>query len=320
MYAPEPAVLLIRRFEFDDLLRREAIRCGARFHARFEISQVHTDGSGVTIRSRSGAHLRGTTLIAADGVNSVVAKRLGINVRWGKQSLALDLMEETSTEILRPTDPDVLWVSYAHGGLDGYAYIFPKTNHVNVGIGCLLSRFQDNAEARPYQLQARLVRDLTNQGQLVGRSDPGNFTPFLIPVGGPLRKPHQGRVLVAGDAAGFVNAFTAEGIYYAMVSGELAGRAVTLGKTMPEAVRVYDRLWRRELWPELRDSVLIQKYLFADRRRVDRVVRSGAASTTIRDLLLGYVQGHVSYAGLRRRVLCRSPRLLLSTLRTTFGI
>ena len=44
----------------------------------------------------------------------------------------------------------------------------------------------------------------------------------MIPVGGPLRRPGRGRVLLAGDAGGFVNGFTAEGIYYAMVSGDLA--------------------------------------------------------------------------------------------------
>ena len=53
-----------------------------------------------------------------------------------------------------------------------------------------------------------------------------NFTPFIIPVGGPLRRPGRGRVLLAGDAGGFVNGFTAEGIYYAMVIGELAARAI----------------------------------------------------------------------------------------------
>ena len=46
-----------------------------------------------------------------------------------------------------------------------------------------------------------------------------NFTPALIPIGGPLRTPGRGRVLLAGDAGGFVNAVTAEGIYYAMVYG-----------------------------------------------------------------------------------------------------
>ncbi len=61
---------------------------------------------------------------------------------------------------------------------------------------------------------------------LHGRSDRQCFTPFLIPVGGPLPRAWHGRILFAGDAGGFVNAITAEGIYYAMASGELAGRAI----------------------------------------------------------------------------------------------
>ena len=58
---------------------------------------------------------------------------------------------------LRAADPDVLWVAYAHDGLDGYAYVFPKVHHVNTGVGCLLSHFDEAVDARPYELQKRLV-------------------------------------------------------------------------------------------------------------------------------------------------------------------
>jgi 3-dehydroquinate synthase len=47
-----------------------------------------------------------------------------------------------------------------------------------------------------------------------------------VPVGGPVKTTATKRVLLAGDAGGFVNGITAEGIYYAMVSGELAADAV----------------------------------------------------------------------------------------------
>ena len=90
-------------------------------------------------------------------------------------------------------------------------------------------------------------------------------------------------MLLAGDAGGFVNGFTAEGIYYAMVSGELAGNAVAAaargdmgslawrrGGSVGDAVRAGLRTTRSA--PELRDSVLIQRYLFADRRRIARVI------------------------------------------------
>ena len=81
-------------------------------------------------------------------------------------------------------------------------------------------------------------------------------------------------MLFAGDAGGFVNGITAEGIYYAMVSGDLAARAL-LGAG-PSA---YERLWTREIGGELRDAVLVQRDLLttprADRspRRRQRAAR-----------------------------------------------
>ena len=75
-------------------------------------------------------------------------------------------------------------------------------------------------------MQQRFVADLRRRGIVEGESSRADFTPFQIPVGGPIAQTWRGRVLVAGDAGGFVNAYTAEGIYYAMVSGELAGRAI----------------------------------------------------------------------------------------------
>ena len=60
------------------------------------------------------------------------------------------------------------------------------------------------------------------RGMMDGESRRDHFTPFLIPIGGPLRRTADRRVLLAGDAGGFVNGFSAEGIYYAMVTGDLA--------------------------------------------------------------------------------------------------
>ena len=135
-------MLLIRRIEFDHALVRAAVEAGARLEEGFEITQVDADDDAVTLKSRDGRRLRAPMVIAADGVHSVIAKRLGVNARWPRTSIAIDMMEETPVETLRADRPDVLWVAYAYNGLDGYAYIFPKTRHVNVGIGCLLSHFK----------------------------------------------------------------------------------------------------------------------------------------------------------------------------------
>jgi flavin-dependent dehydrogenase len=156
-----------------------------------------------------------------------------------------------------------------------------------------------------------------------GASQRGHFTPFLIPIGGPLRRTAQGRVLLAGDAGGFVNGFSAEGIYYAMVTGDLAAQAilsagrefVSAGRRpdgrVPAAVRrAYTRAWRREIGGELRDSVFIQKYLFHHPARMDRVVRVARTRPAFSAILVDYASGRLSYRAARRRLLWHFPRLL----------
>jgi flavin-dependent dehydrogenase len=191
---------------------------------------------------------------------------------------------------------------------EGYAYIFPKRDHVNIVIGYLLSHYREHVGAAPYQLQRRFVADLRDRGIVVGDSVRANFTPFIIPVGGALRQPGRGRVLLAGDAAGFVNGFTAEGIFYAMVSGELAARAVL--ETAGDPARMaaaYRRASDYEIGAELRDSVAIQRFLFADRGRIGRVIDGARREAALTRLILEFACGGSPYRALRRRILMRSP-------------
>src|SRR5262249_51213851 len=144
--------------------------------------------------------------------------------------------------------------------------------YVNIGIGYVLSYYRESVDEPPYALQRAFVDRLRARGIVAGESVRRNFTPFLIPVGGPLKNPGRGRVLLAGDAGGFVNGFTAEGIYYAMVSGELAAKTVIQSAAPVTLARRYKDAINYEIGAELRDSVLIQRYLFADRRRIAQII------------------------------------------------
>ena len=187
---------------------------------------------------------------------------------------------------------------------EGYAYVFPKAQHVNVGIGYVLEWFRAHVDEAPYDLQRRFVGELQQRGVLAGNSSRTHFTPFLIPVGGPLPKTATKRVLLAGDAGGFVNGITAEGIYYAMVTGDLAGRTAVRGTT-----NGYQRLWRREIGAELRDAVVVQRHLLTTPERINRLIGAARGAPEVSDLLIRYAMGEVSYFEARRRLLLRSPRL-----------
>jgi geranylgeranyl reductase family protein len=340
--SPAPAALMVRRVEFDALLVSLAVEAGAELVTGVDIVQASASEGSVSLVARDGRRFDASVVIAADGVNSVVARRLGINPGWPATRVALDMMEETPRTSLRDVDPSMLWVAYgfdpegpgrekknerankrAHDerAAEGYAYVFPKRDHVNVGIGYVLDHFRREIDARPYDLQRAFVSHLRDRGVLEGESVEDNFTPFLIPVGGPLKRPGHGRVLLAGDAGGFVNAFTAEGIFYAMVSGDLAARTAidTPPDRVPTLVSRYQRACDREIGRELADSVLIQRHLFGNRRRIRAVVDGAHREQKLTRLILDFAVGRISYPQLRRRVFASAPmlavRLVLERLR-----
>jgi geranylgeranyl reductase family protein len=303
--AGRPTIMLVRRHEFDHLLIDVAREAGAELMEGVEILQAEQDADCVRLKSRDGRVFEAPFIVAADGVHSAIAKRLGVNKAWPAESVALDMMEETSVDRMTCTSPETLWVFFGYGGAHGYGYIFPKRRHVNVGVGSVLEPLKAATGQSPYGQHLRFVEWLRARGLVDGESQRSSFTPFLIPVGGPVPATTCGRVLFAGDAGGFVNGFTAEGIYFAMVTGELAGRSV-LGGGAP---REYEKLWRRELGAELRDSILLRRFVFASPERVESLVRGLGAVPFVSGLIVRYATGEISYTGARLRFVLRFPRV-----------
>jgi geranylgeranyl reductase family protein len=320
-----PTVVTVRRTEFDDLLARLAVEAGSDLVEGAWVSKAEADEEGTRVVTRDGREFRADYLVAADGVNGVTTRRLGLHAGWDVSGVALDMMEEAPSDRLRTLDPGTLWVSYGQGGTDGYGYIFPKRDHTNVGIGCLQSHFRARITDTPYEMEQRLVSELRRRGLVEGVSSRDDFTPYRIPMGGPIRQTARGRALVAGDAGGFVNGYTAEGIYYAMVTGDLAARAILADAGLDDprrgltAAERYQDAWRREIGGELRDSLLIQKYLFRDPARIEGVVRNAEACRDVADQIIAYASGTTSYTEARRRILLRFPRVVFRLARVALS-
>src|SRR5439155_23747530 len=113
---------------------------------------------------------------------------------------------------------------------------------------------------------------------------------------------------VAGAAVVFATEFTVEGIDAPVVSGDVAADAILTRDARPLADR-YRRAVDREIGDELRDSVLLQRYLFADRRRLLAMIKGAAREAALTRLILDFIVGRMSYRTLRRRMLARSPLL-----------
>ena len=318
--------MMIRRIEFDALIVSLAREAGAELVSGAEVVAGRHDGDAVSVVTRDGRRFSASYLIACDGVHSATARKLGIAAAWPRSALAIDMMEESPNADLRPTDPDLLWVQYgcaaagtngSTGVWEGYGYVFPKRDHINVGIGYLLSPYREASVGPAYQAHRGFVERLTDEGVLEGHSRRDCFTPFLIPIGGPRRILSHGRVLLAGDAAGFVHGLTAEGIYYAMVSGDLAARTVVEAMRSRRNGRgpdlsAYTHAWRSEVGQELRDSVALQRFLFGSRDRVDAVIAGAARNASVATAAIRYLAGETPYRAVRSHVLSRNPGVVIS--------
>ncbi len=122
-----------------------------------------------------------------------------------------------------------------------------------------------------------------------------------------------------GDAAGFVDAITGEGLYYALRSAELLSRSLREG-----APQKYAELVRSDFLPELEHAARIAGRFYAGEwmggNVLERMIQLTAHSSKFRDLMRDLFSGAQGYSSLRKRVYRSLPRiaaeLIVSTVRS----
>jgi geranylgeranyl reductase family protein len=303
----DPLYLMIRRCEFDNLLFSMAGR-----HVEVATGLVRKIGFHAGhVRVSTDLHeYRARMVIGCDGANSIVARASGLRTGSVQSEYAIDMMEETPRKELSTAERDRMYIYYRIRSHYGYGYVFPKTNHLNVGVGFKLDYYLSNLRGEHYAHHQAFVDHLKSKQLLMGQSNRANFRAFPLPISGPLARTYADRVLLAGDAGGFVNALTAEGIYYAMVSGELAARAamdaIRAGNFASAQLRGYEAAWKREIGDDLANSVRLQKLLLADPTRIDRIVRAASRHAVLADLLARFATGALTHAQFKRSMLRRA--------------
>jgi len=312
----EPFYLTLRRTELDAALLDYARAAGAAVVEATRATEVERTADGVTVRCVDGRAFSSRIVIGADGVNSVVARAVGLTTGFPDDVLAIDTMEETPLDELSMAEPDTMYVAYGYKGRPGYGYVFPKRHHVDAGVGFMVPFFKHTLGGSPLEHHTRFLKEAGALGIVRGRSNPDNFKAYRLPLGGPLARTFSDRVLLCGDAAGFVNAYTGEGIYHAMVTGEHAGttaaEALTAGDASAGSLAAYERRWRAEVGDELADAVRIQRRLFADPSLADTIIRAAALDARLCRLFALVALGEAS---LRRHRFELSWRFLRARLR-----
>ena len=208
-----PLVLMTRRRRLDAYLAERAVAAGAHFRDGARVTAVASDNGGVAVEMGRD-RIRASALVGADGVNGIVARSLGLcaDPAYGvalEGNLPLD-----ATTSARYRGRIVFELGTVAGG---YGWVFPKRDHVNIGVG-------GNA-AQATRLREHLFRLSEEHGTGIQRLQ--DVRGFRLPVARTNATLARGRALVVGDAAGLVDPLSGDGIYEALVSARYAADAVS---------------------------------------------------------------------------------------------
>ncbi len=198
---------VVPRTVFDSRLVHAAVAAGVDLR-RHRVRTVRSAGGGVVVDDDIDAQV----VIGCDGASSVVRTALGLTA--GPQALAIRGYAPTP-----PSRRGQQVIVFGRGRQPSYGWSFDRGDGwANVGYGELLT--SRRLTPTRHHLLAELARLLP--GSTEGG---GDWLGHHLPLSSWRWRHPAGRVLLAGDAAGLINPMTGEGIYYAVATGVLAGRA-----------------------------------------------------------------------------------------------
>ena len=283
---PEALTYMTQRCRLDAYLAEQAAAAGVDFRDALSVREVDMTDDGVLVRT-NGDTYRARTLVGSDGANGIVARALGL-APTGGAAVALEGNVPAEDGLMATWERAI---ALDLGGIPGgYGWLFPKGEHLNVGVG----GWRWVGPTLRGRLGA-LCRYLgLDEAKLEGLR--GHHLPMRTP-GAPIVR---GRALLAGDAAGFVDPLSGEGIHAALLSGRLAAEAIgshLAGETT--GLAAYESAVERELMRDIEVSRKLQAIF----QRVPRpCVAALQRSETFWRGLCDLVRGDTTYAQLRRRL------------------
>ena len=256
---PHTLTYMTQRRRFDHYLVEQAQEAGVDFRDGQRVQRAERLGDG-TYEVTVGANGTGGTsethrapvVLGADGANGVIATALGYE-HPAESAVALEANLPCPDGV-----PDWLRgrVALQLGVMEGgYGWLFPKGDHVNVGVGGWASVVGTKLRPRLDALCASYRIDPARLVNMRGHHLPMQRRGVLVAAGGSA---------LLGDAAGLVDPLTGEGIYPAIASGIAVARPVEDyldGHT--DSLGGYHLAVQRELIPEIEASAALMEIFHA---------------------------------------------------------
>jgi geranylgeranyl reductase family protein len=314
-YSPGKVVMYnVQRKHFDSMLAEFARSAGAELRERAEVENVSVKGDGYALQLKNGEEVEGKVIIGAGGMHDLVArflrKKEGLPEKWLKSEIGLSIVEEYEVNedfiIDRFGEEHTSYFYLKPRNLYGYAWIFPKENVLNIGFGAF---WKDMKKINIKQEFAEYLR-LLKKEELV----PPNLSPLrpkggLIPLRGGIGISYSDRMLLIGDAAGFVSPIGGDGIYYGMSSGRMAADvveyAVEHDSFEKNTLSRYQEEWYKRWGKDLKALCYFADKFFT---RTEQILKYASRDNVLRERCVGLYNGECKASEMKWKLFRRIAR------------
>ncbi len=295
-----PVAWLVMRDRFDHYLVQQAVNAGAHLIEAISVVRVEDRGDKVVVISSQG-ELEAQLLAGADGVNSIVARSVGL-LPHREVGVAMEAELAVAPASL---EAQGAYATFDFGALPGgYGWIFPKRDHLSVGVFKAIP-------GKAIGLKKALEKFIASEAVLL---DPRilHLQGHEIPLGGRTQALHKGRVLLVGDAANLADPWMGEGISYAVVSARLAAEHMYHALQSREFdLSGYTNLVNASITPQLLSARLFAKAVYALPELCSDLL---SRSPFMQEMVFDVIRGDRSFKEMTSALLLGMPRIVLETL------
>ena len=281
-----PLLYTVMRDVFDHSLATRARRSGADLMDGQNVKRIQPSADYIEV---SSAHniFRSRIVVGADGAYSVVARDLDMH-KGTKCLVAIESEITVPEEKLGEWRSQILIdLGYVPGG---YAWVFPKRDHLSIGVGCLSSQARELSHHHE-----RFLHSLGLGSYTITRSSSQK-----IPTRTRGRLVWRNQALLVGDAAGLADPLTGEGIHNAIKSAQLAVPAIEKRlMTGKDGLQDYQEAVDSEIISELRIAHTVSGFFVHSPRLVFGMLNQG---NELWEALCELMLGETSYAALKERI------------------
>jgi geranylgeranyl reductase family protein len=304
------------RVAFDSYLRERARAAGAQvISTKVSTRAIKERDDHWILRDASGKEWTGRFLLAADGANSGIARRLSGPLPPSEMEVAFGYRAPLPETGEAPTV-----VAFLPGWV-GYAWAFPRLDHISFGIATTQEAFEhkplddllwdfmlgyyrqrDDPKAKLWTSRKvdegrdqRIRRELSSSAERYAARIPG-----LADKTWETRKVCGNNWALLGDAAGFADPVTGEGIYYALRSAELFSECY-----LAHDAASYEERWREDFGAELKRAAQMRRRFYGNfwgAPFTERMIEFSRGHRGIKRVLGNLVVGEQGYVDLKKKL------------------